>query len=182
MKSRIIVVISTFIIIVLLTLVFINKEDKDISDVYETGLSESETSLDRYEFIEREYEEGELEAIEENFSNITRDDEVADTDEYNNSNTNNSSFEILEGSVVSDEIIKYLTDNGYQNGTLSSNPNGPMLLDGTTEFYTDALMFIRDSYPDWSDEYYFYFVSSDMSESFYLIELYNEVIRVDFEF
>lgn len=186
MKNRLIVIISTLIIVVIATLFLLKDNHKQFDESqnpYETGQLDDKDSTHDVTPIEREYEEGELEEIEDRHSNIKRDDEVVSgNDKYINSTNNTTSFTLTEGSVVTQNVVNYLMDNGYTNGTISSEVNGPMLLDGTEEFYTDVLMFIQEQYPDFSDEFYFNFTTSDMSESFYLIELYGEVIRVDFEF
>lgn len=186
MKNRLIIVISTLMVVVIAALLLFKDNHKsfdDSQDVYETGQSDNSDSVYNVTPIEREYEEGELEEIEENHSNIKRDDEVIlGNDKYIDTTNNSTSFTLTEGSVVTQNVIDYLVANGYTSGTISSEVNGPMLLDGTEEFYTDVLMFIQEQYPDFSDEFYFNFTTSDMSESFYLIELYGEVIRVDFEF
>ena len=186
MKNRLVISISALVIVVVVTLLIIQSNHKSFNNsqnVYETGQLGNSDSVYNVTPIEREYEKGELEEIEDEHNNIKRDDEVVlGNGKYINSTDNTTSFILTEGSVVTQNIIDYLIDNGYTSGTISSEVNGPMLLDGTEEFYTDALMFIREQYPDFSDEFYFDFTTSDMTESFYLIELYSEVIRVDFEF
>lgn len=154
MKNKVIIIISSILVIGVLALILLSKPSQDIKDSYVSDTSE--------------------------FSNVVRDDSTVTSDEYINYESNETKFDMVDGDIIHVSVNDYLQSKGYTAGYVLSHKCGSNLLDGEEVWYSEEYLYIKEQYPDWEDDFYYEYIDYTNNVDFFMIILDNEVIEITY--
>ena len=154
MKNKVIIIISSILVIGMIALILLNKPSQDIKDSYVSDTSE--------------------------VSNIVRDDSIITSDEYITYESNETKFSMVDGDVIHASINDYLQSEGYNTGYVLSHKCGSNLLDGEEVWYSEEYLYIKEQYPDWEDDFYYEYIDYANNVNFFMIILDNKVIDITY--